>query len=237
MVLTSNPLIYIAIAFVLILIIVIICFIRGNNLGRKEKKILFIILTISVLLSTFYLAGYTIYENIMSETNGPIHWHADYKVIDCRDRLDLINPKFPRNKIGTPLFHEHNDDRIHIEGNVRRLKEVTLSSYFEVIGGKLETGHLIYPTANKLIERRDGDLCNGKSSYLKVYVNGKKIDNYMDYLIYPDSIVPPGDCIVVLFDETDNDKTDILCESWEVNSWDYDTYKRNKISIGENSWQ
>ena len=70
----------------------------------------------------------------------------------------------------------------------------------------------------------------------KVYVNGKKIDNYSEYVIYPDSIVPPGDCIVVLFDETNDDKTDIICESWEVNSWNYDNYERNQIKIGKRSW-
>ena len=236
MALILNPIFYIVISFILIILVVGICLIKGNKTSEKWKKILFAVLSVSVLLSTFYLAGFTIYENVISETGGPVHWHADYKVIVCQEKLDLINPKFPRNKVGTPLFHEHNDDRIHIEGSVHQLGDVNLGSYFEVVGGKLENGHLVYPTISGLIEKRDGDLCNGESSKLKVYVNGKKIDNYMGYVIYPDAIVPPGDCIVILFDETDDDKTDIICESWEVNSWDYDNYDRNQIKIGERSW-
>ena len=90
----------------------------------------------------------------------------------------MINSKFPKNKIGSALFHEHNDDRIHIEGSVKLLKDFDLSSYFEVVGGKLENGHLVYPSVNGEIEKRNGDLCIGESR-LKVYVNGKKIENYV----------------------------------------------------------
>ena len=235
--LISDPIFYIVISFILIILVIGICLIKGNKISEKGKKILFIILSVSVLLSTFYLTGSTVYENIKSETGGPVHWHADYKVIVCQERLDLINSKFPRNKVGTPLFHEHNDDRIHIEGSVHQLGDVDLGSYFDVIGGKLENGYLIYSSVNGVIEKRDGDLCNEESSSLKVYVNGKKIDNYMEYVIYPDNLVPPGDCIVFLFDETDDDKTNIICESWEVNSWNYGSYERNKIKIGEMLWQ
>ena len=90
MTLISNPILYILISFILIIVIVGICLIRGNKTSEKEKKILFVILSVSVLLSTFYLAGFTIYENVKSETGGPIHWHADYKIIVCDKRLDLI---------------------------------------------------------------------------------------------------------------------------------------------------
>ena len=237
MVLNSDPVFYIVISLITVFIVIALHLFRKNKCSEKEKKIYFIIITVVVILSTLYLAGSTVYENITSETSGPVHWHADYKVIVCGEKLDLVNRGIFTNKAGSPLLHGHGDERIHIEGTVKELSKVSLSSFFMEIGGELESGNLVYQTHEGSVEKREGDSCNGEISSLKVYVNGNKIEDYENYIIYPASSVPPGDCIVILFDETNEDTTEITCESWEVNEWNYDSFSREDIKIGKRTWQ
>ena len=190
------------------------------------------------MFSSLYLGGNTIYENIASETGGPVHWHADYQVIVCGEEKELIDPEGITNRIGTAEIHEHNDNRIHIEGTLKKIEEASLENYFASIGGELELNHLIYQAEDGTINVENGDACsNGKPGILKVFVNGKRIDNSPEYIIYPNSRVPPGDCIIILFDETNSDTTNIICESWEVQGWNYDSFKRREIKIGDNSWE
>jgi len=221
-----------------LLAILSIMFFFRKEYGKKEKKILFLLVTVPVVLSTLYLGVSTIYENVTSITKGPIHWHADYHVYVCGEKQDLVNPKFPRNKVGTPLFHEHDDDRMHVEGTVSDWHEISLGHYFEVIGGILETGHLAMPTNDGYVEVRDGDSCpDGSTGTLKVYINGRKTEDYTEYVIYPNPYVPPGDCIMYIFDSSDSPTTDRLCESWEVKGWNYDSYSREQVTIGDRTWQ
>jgi len=239
----SNPINYVVFSGAWVVILTLFLLIMGRGLlSRKTvKKIFFLVMVIPIVLTTLYLAGHTIYENINSPTGGPVHWHADYQVWMCGERLDLKDPKFPRNKIGTPLLHEHDDDRIHVEGTPKDLEEASLSFYFRTIGGELEAGHLKYPTNDgKYLEMEEGDSCKngGQDSLkkLKVYVNGERTENYEDYIIYPDPNVPPGDCIIIIFDSNDEPETNILCESWEVNGWGYDDFTRREVTIKEKTW-
>ena len=193
---------------------------------------------VPIVLSSLYLAGNTIYENITSETGGPVHWHADYEVWVCGEKLDFIDPKGLRGKIGSSSFHEHNDDRVHFEGTPKNISDINLKNYFSIIGGELDLGHIIYPTNDGIIEYKDNDVCPGENpGKLRVYVNGKLEEHFEDYVIYPDSSVPPGDCIIIIFDETDEETTNKICTSWEVAGWNYDSFERKEIIIGDNTWK
>src|SRR3989344_115684 len=97
----------------------------GSQMTHQYKKFFFLSITIPVAMVTLYLAGHTLYENAISVTGGPVHWHADYQVWHCGERIDLVDPNFPSNKIGTPLLHEHDDDRVHMEGTVVNWDEAT----------------------------------------------------------------------------------------------------------------
>jgi len=234
----SNPINYIKITAVFLFIIITFILTFGKEIVSKNKKLFFWLIVIPIILSSLYLASFTIYENISSESKGPIHWHADYQVIVCGEKIDLINPKFPSNKIGSPTLHEHNDQRIHIEGSVKKFSNVNLGNYFKVIDGELEQNHLIYPTDTKNYNFKNGDSCpDGKSGTLKVYVNGGKIEDFDNYIIYPNSKIPPGDCIIVLFDDSSSITTNILCDSWAVQGWNYKNLQRRTITIGGKTWQ
>jgi len=237
----AAPVTYIIITTFFLVIITVFILTIGKDFTNKNKKLFFWIMVIPIALSSLYLGGSTIYENIVSVTGGPIHWHADYQVHACGERLDLIDPQGLKNKIGNPIFHEHNDDRIHIEGTIEELSDVNLGKYFEVIGGELDdgVGHLIFnDKLQGVVSYESGDTCaDGSIGSLKVYVNGNKVNDYSDYIIYPDTFVPPGDCIIVLFDNSDSETTELLCDTWDVNGWDYDTFVRPDVTIGGYSWQ
>ena len=115
--------------------VLILFAIYDKDRSEKTKIFLFLGIIIPIVLVTIYSAGSTIYLNIISETQGPVHWHADFEIWDCGQKIDLINPTGFSNRVGNPVFHEHGDDRIHVEGVVVEKKDVDLHSFFEVIGG------------------------------------------------------------------------------------------------------
>ena len=237
-VLGISPLFFIQVASFVVGVVALFVFFDKKKKMMEHKQFFFLFIAVPVVLSTLYLAGFTLYENAVSETKGPVHWHADYQVWVCGERINLVDPTFPSNKIGTPLFHEHDDDRIHIEGTVKHLTDVSLGNYFSVVGGVLEEGHLRYPGYDAMYEVYDGETCkDGSVGTLKVYVNGKAIPYFSDYVIYPSSHVPPGDCIIVAFDDSESRWTNRLCESWKVQGWDYETFRRRSVTIGEYAWQ
>jgi hypothetical protein len=206
-------------------LILIVLIIKKHPILKHQKKYVFWAIALPILLSTFYLAGHTIYGNIHSITKGPIHWHADYQVWVCNERLDLINPKFPSNKIGSPLFHEHNDDRIHVEGTVQSYEDIDLDAFFQVIGGNLTSNSLKYKTANKMVDVATGNTCpDGKTAELAVFVNGKRIADPTTYMYAHEALVPPGDCVIIEFAANLGSTTSRICESWQAMEWDYNNF-------------
>ena len=180
--------------------------------------------TLTVIVGyTAYLAWSTISVNTRSITKGPVHWHADFQIWDCGQRVDLINPTGLDNKIGTSLLHEHNDERIHVEGPVMDYQGITLGNFFKVVGGNMEEGLLSIPTNNGLLTMSSGSDCNGQMTRLQVFVYStkdeifkqQKISNPWDYVLSPHSGIPPGDCIIVELDKL-KDKTDKICTFYEI---------------------
>lgn len=231
----------------LILCIIILLFMRKRFVEEGKKKfkpiknsvkmLIFWLMVLPIIFSTLYISAMTIQENIISVTGGPVHWHADYEVWVCGQKLDLINPEFPRNKIGSPLLHEHNDDRIHVEGTVNDLKDVSLGKYFSVIGGFLTNERISYASSEGPISYSNGEKCpDGTTGEIKVYVNGQRLADYGNYVLYPDAYSPPGDCIIIEFGSTESVSTNKLCASWVAKGWNYDNFEREEKNIGGYTW-
>jgi hypothetical protein len=196
-----------------VLIITIFLF-SCKKQAHKHKHLFFWILAIPIIAASLYLAIDTIQHNVTSVTKGPVHWHADYQVWTCDEQLDLIDPKGLKNKIGNPVFHEHNDGRIHVEGAVQKLEDVNLKNYFNAIGGQFSNDKVSYPTNDGLVTYQNGETCNQEPSTLKVYVNGKIVENPATYVLTPHTQVPPGDCIIIEFSPQNNPTTEKICNSW-----------------------
>ncbi len=205
-----DPNLLIAIASAITFAIIGISIYLRNRLPDSLKKAFFIIIIISVSISTLYLAGATVLANMSSVAGGPVHWHADFDMWICGQKILLLEPKNLENRVGTPLLHHHNEGaekarygiyRIHVEGVVSDPKEINLGHFFEAIGGHFSKVSIIIPQKDgSVLEYKNGDLCpDGTEGTLKMYVNGELNQEMDEYVMKPYSNVPPGDFIRIAF--------------------------------------
>lgn len=178
-----------------------------------------------IVAVTAYVAGSTIYLNVVSETGGPVHWHADFEVWKCGEQHQLGDPEGFSNRVGETVLHEHNDNRMHIEGVVVDYRDVSIGSFFRSVGGELHDGQLELPTNHGLAKMKDGDSCGDSAGTLQVFVwktvdgraaQEKLTGNYEDYVPSSYGNIPPGDCVIFEFDSEVREKTERICESYEV---------------------
>lgn len=187
------------------------------------KYILFGGMVCVIIGYTSYIVWSTISINTASVTKGPVHFHADYQIWNCGKKVNLIDPKGLDSKIGTPLFHEHNDERIHVEGPVLDFKDISLGQFFKVAGGQLSYDSMVVPTNEGQTKMENGEFCNGQKAQLQVFAYTTNDDIYtqqklvdpMNYVLSKHSQVPPGDCIIIEFDAP-KDKTEKICTFYEV---------------------
>ncbi len=136
------------------------------------------------------------------------------------EKVDLMDPTGFANRVGTSDFHEHGDNRIHLEGVVTRPDDFTLAKFFEAIGGQLTPTLLRAPTKEgELVAQTGMDCPDGQEGVLQVFlyktqgniVTQEKLSDFTNYVISPYSTVPPGDCLIFEFGPT-KDKTDKICD-------------------------
>ena len=160
-----------------------------------------------------------------------MHWHADYEVWACGEKQKLNQPAgLLENKVGSELFHNHGDDRMHAEGIIEKFSDVSLGRFFQVIGGELSPGKLVLAYDDGVMKTfRDGDKCaNGDTGVLQVFVfkvknasvrpwvfTQERLAAPWDYVLSPFINVPPGDCIIVEFGKA-TEKTDKLCLPFKI---------------------
>lgn len=206
----------------LVILVVIAALLKKKN--EVVKQLLFWSMILIISVNTLYLAGATIYKNQRSITGGPVHWHADFEVYNCGKEVDLVDPTGWSNKIGTPVFHEHNDKRIHVEGVVLHQEDVSLGRFFNVVGGNLTSQNLAAPLNDgTVMNLNNGDYCGDGPGMVQVFVyqtsgsafSQKKLLYPEDYILSGHSGVPPGDCIIVEFDQP-KERTAKLCQSYKV---------------------
>jgi len=197
---------------------------------KKSKKYLFLLIIIPAILVTLFLASSTIYLNVISETKGPVHWHADFEIWNCGEKIDLVNPGGLSNRVGSSVFHEHGDDRIHVEGVVVDKIGIDLHNFFKVLGGTITKDTLLIPTDNDFLNLKNNDLCNNKPGELQAFIykvnnpkdtknwkfTQEKIENFPDLVLSPYSNIPPGDCIIIEFDSEIKEKTNKICETYKI---------------------
>ncbi len=196
---------YGSIAFA-ILSLVIILF--HKVMDDMIKRVAYILIVLLVSIVTIYLIITTLHLNAISETKGPVHWHADFEVLICDQKIELASPKGIFNKQGTELLHAHVDNRIHVEGVLLDNDEASIGAFFNAAGGSLSSDGIKVPTDEGLVAVHNGDLCNGKPGKLYVFLNGnpEPLENPSKYIIAPYETVPPGDRIKIVFTEKPRDE-------------------------------
>jgi len=215
-------------AFVSLLVIISL---KLKHKTETLKWLLFLGIVIPSFLVSVYIAWTTVALNLSSGSGGPVHWHADFEVWNCGEKLDLVDPKGLSNRLGSPVFHEHGDNRVHVEGVIVRESEVGLHSFFEIIGGDLDDEKLIIPTNDGLQTLYDGQNCNGQPGELQMFLYRvtnpdptkktgftytlDKITDFDEYILAPYSNIPPGDCFIIEFDQRKS-TTDKICETYRL---------------------
>lgn len=212
-------------SFIALSILVVVAILLKDSPSQSIKRTLFISMTVIIVAATIYSAGATIYINIQSDTKGPVHWHADFEIWNCAQKLDLLNPSGMSNRIGTPVFHEHGDDRIHVEGVVSDLEDVTLHEFFKALGGDLSADQLTVSLNAGMRIINNGDTCDNTPAVLQVFVytineaenvyKQTKLSQFEDYVLSPHSNIPPGDCIIVEFGP-EKESTEHICSSYSL---------------------
>lgn len=190
---------------------------------ESVKKILFTLIVMPIVLATIYLAGSTVYLNLSSSSKGPVHWHADFEIWDCGKKVDLIDPKGLSNRVGTSTFHEHGDNRIHVEGVVSDEHDANLGNFFKFVGGELHKNHFMIPTTEGALNRSNGDSCNNQPGTVQVFAykthgsefSQNKLEDPPKHILAPYGNVPPGDCLIVEFDVV-KERTDHLCDFYKL---------------------
>lgn len=195
---------------------------------EKTKKILFWSIAALALGSNFFLAGATIYTNMVSPTGGPVHWHTDYEMWNCGVQLDMVDPTGIDNRVGTWEVHEHNDQRMHIEGTILDMEQATFHYFFEIVGGELNESGMIFPSVNGDVFIPRNGTCNGQLAELQGFLyrvtdpeNAKnwsytqtKIEYPFDVIMSPYGNVPPGDCLIIEYGPI-KETTEKRCASYD----------------------
>ncbi|MBI3103976.1 hypothetical protein HYZ05_03470 [Candidatus Daviesbacteria bacterium] len=218
----TNSVKYTLIAIVLLSILTVIS-LATRNKSEFFKYLLFGGFVLISLLTTLYLGGSTIYLNQKSVTGGPVHYHADFEIYNCGEKVELKDPQGLSNKIGSEVVHEHNDDRIHIEGVILDEHDASIGHFIKQIGGELRRDHLIIPAEDGLLELENGQRCDGQVGSVQVFVyqtedqyfTRQKLTDPEDYIISSYGQVPPGDCIIIEFGPQ-KEKTDKLCNFYKI---------------------
>ncbi len=213
-------------------LVLFFCILAGLLKEESEsmKWTFFILIVIVTLGVTFYITASTLFLNSLSITKGPVHWHTDFQMFACGNKINLKDPTGFSNRIGTPIFHEHNDFRIHIEGVIINYHDVDLGNFFRVVGGQLTNEQIIIPTNDGELAFKNGDLCDGAPGSWQAFLiktvnpdapkgemrySQQKLENFENYIPAPHAYIPPGDCVILEFGP-EKQRTKHICESYEA---------------------
>jgi len=188
-----NATTVIALSMVGILACTIMLLTYKDSLIENQKQIIFGIIVALAIASTGYLVGNTVYMSVTSWSKGLVHWHADFEIWICGNKVVLPEATGLANRVGTAEVHHHGDYRIHLEGVMKEREDATLGNFFDAVD---------VPFSNeRIINMDNGNYCpDGKKGNVKMFINGKLHEgDYRGYVISPYSQVPPGDFIRIVF--------------------------------------
>jgi len=245
-------------SIILIVLLALAAITVKNKRLHNFKTPLFVMISSTIVLPSLLLVGSTVYVNVRSESNGPVHWHTDIEFWVCGEEIELRDPyAFLSNKIGTSTYHEHDDKRIHLEGVVfEKEYDASLEKFMAVTEGAIASDQIIIATEPQLFENdTDGDTPDGNQEAVRQLTaldgDGKtviqaqngddcgdgrgpgevqaflmrfnddgsdtytqtKLENPKQYIMRDESIVPPGDCLIVEFDRP-KQYSDRLCKEY-----------------------
>lgn len=161
--------------FILTILLAVLAVYREDELNMKDKTVLMNGFLVAILVPSFYAAGAFMHESQTSWSGGEVHYHADFELlVDDNGELQELNLVDPgefcektshessfmcklNDRTGSKEYHEHNDDRIHLEGTFKNKRDASLAAFFEQFGGVLENGKLVVPTNDGVVRKESTD--------------------------------------------------------------------------------
>lgn len=155
---------------------------------RQTKNILTYAIIILLIGGLGYLVYYLSSNKVQPYTSGSVHWHATVDIEVCGQRQDLPRIAPGEGHRGLPLLHTHDDNTIHIEGQVFKKEDISLGRFMSAVGA---------PFFNTTImDMHNGDVCEntGKPGTVKLIINDAPNDQWRDF------VPKDGDAIKIIFD-------------------------------------
>lgn len=193
--------------------------------SRKALLVLMLVIALSLISILFFTnpKGPPYIHGSHPWQEGKLFSRVDYRIFACDEELFLEASSDSPVGRGDGLYAESVSGSIIARGTPNTYGEASLSAFFDAIGGKLElpTGKIdakvmSLPTMQGIREFQNGSLCGGQPAQLWVLhhrvdpspqtstVHPRVLWKYFDYSFRNNyGIVPPGDCLIFLFDSED----------------------------------
>src|SRR3989344_6693070 len=147
---------------------------------EKHSQYFWLGLTLIGLVAIAIGIGYLMTHKPATYTDHQVHWHALVDISICGEHRDLPRAKagsqvHGQNYLGVPLMHTHDDNTIHMEGLIQKKEDISLGRFFDVISVPFDK--------DKLMDVKNGDLCDGKPGVLNMFVNGQPRTDFRDYIL------------------------------------------------------
>ncbi len=151
-----------------------------QELKQRKKNYLWIAITIICLIAFAGVVGWLYTNKPEMYTDREVHWHATVDVTICGKHVDLpcnietSGTVHGKNFCGKTLMHHHYDNVIHIEGIIQKKEDIALGRFFDTVGIPFDK--------DKIMDKKNGDLCDGKPGVLKMSVNDQPREDFRDYI-------------------------------------------------------
>jgi hypothetical protein len=149
--------------------------------SREAKKSYFWTSIVIIILIAFAGGIWWLYTHKPEVyTAGSIHWHAFLDINICGEKRDVRGGEMTGTMAesamyGPHLLHHHNDNTIHIEGQVIKKEDIQLGKFFDGIDIPFDK--------DKIMDKKNGDLCpDGRPGVLKMYVNDQPRTDFREYV-------------------------------------------------------
>lgn len=210
------------------LVLTVVSLWKEDGLTERGKTLLMSLFLLAIMLPSIYSVAAFIHESQTSWSQGEIHWHADFEVIVEGQEIDLIDPETfcqematestymcsINDRVGITKYHEHDDDRIHVEGVFKTREEATLGAFFNTFQGTLTRDMLRIPTNTDTIYRTNA---GGKT--LKILVK-RGVGGNRGWCAISDDVPVEDQCIDAFTDEHVTSPHDYVISPYQTEQLD-----------------
>ena len=148
----------------------------NEKLKKNTIKYGIIILVIALIIFGSYTLIIKPIKEFQPFTATSVHWHANFAVYLCGVKQEFTQGfDFEHDALGTPILHTHNDGVIHIEGKIPKKEDIAIGNFFDLIK--------IPFSPTQIMNKKNGDLCNGKPASVHMYVNNQINNDFRNFIL------------------------------------------------------